>query len=66
MSGSNCLIACPDEIECDRRAILWKNRQGPIIAAETSAYREFNTHVFHGAAPKKTPTQRGGQAGAVR
>ena len=64
MCGGNCLIACSDEIERDRTAVLGEDRQSPVIAAKTRTYREFNAHVFHRPAkenPDLTELERSGQ-----
>ena len=47
MCSGNCLIACSDEIDRDRTAVVGEYRQSPVIAAKTRTYREFNAHVFH-------------------
>ena len=64
MCGGNCLIACSDEIDRDRPAVLGEDRQSPVIAAKTRTHREFNAHVFHRPAkenPYLTELERSGQ-----
>jgi hypothetical protein len=64
MCSGNCLIACSDEIDRDRTAVLGEDRQSPVIAAKTRTYREFNAHVFHRPAkenPDLTELERSGQ-----
>jgi len=64
--GGNCLIACSDEIERDRTAVLMEDRQSPAIAAKTRTYREFNTHVFQGGSSQRRPQPNGDWGGSGR